>query len=86
MRFVEGLAARPGGVAVNDVVVAIVREACLELRLQDSYASDRGTGGGFSQTDLLGSPDRDYLRRMPFLRMRGLSERRPADCSAPFPG
>lgn len=42
-RFVEGLAARPGGEALTDLVFALVRDACFDLRERDLYASDQWT-------------------------------------------
>ena len=41
--FVDGLRARPGGSALSDTVVALLRDACFGLREDDSYASDRWT-------------------------------------------
>ena len=42
-RFLEGLSSRPGGAAASDIVLALLREVCFELRCQDAYASDRWT-------------------------------------------
>ncbi len=39
--FVEGLGARPGGSALSDLVVALLCDACFELREHDSYGTDR---------------------------------------------
>jgi hypothetical protein len=40
-QFVAGMAARPGGENLADVVVALIREACFELRCEDAYSADR---------------------------------------------
>jgi hypothetical protein len=42
-RFVEGLAARPGGEQLTDIVMALVRDACVQLRCDDAYAADAWT-------------------------------------------
>jgi hypothetical protein len=39
-RFVEGLAGRPGGERVTDLVLALIRDACLSLRSRDLYVAD----------------------------------------------
>ncbi len=41
--FVDGLAARPGGEALSDLVVALVSNACFSLREGDSYGADPWT-------------------------------------------
>ena len=40
VRFVEGLAARPGGDQLSDLVIALLRDACFQLRSSDVYSAD----------------------------------------------